>query len=187
MLTRTRATATTRWMPRRSMRAAEKGAASPKSTRLTETAPPMTPIGQPNSSCSGVMSTPGVDRNPAAPMIVRKVTTATHHAGWMRRGPAAGNGGPWTVSSAAECRSVMLTGQDCGIREPANEWPDGHHVQESGHETAAAVRTSSSSLPSTPPSRSRSALPHRFLARARSTPAGPDRPRERPRPTRCAS
>ena len=114
MLTSTRAVATTRWMPSRSMSAAENGAASPKSTRLTDTAPPMTPIGHPNSSCSGVMSTPGVDRNPAAPMIVRKVTTATHQAGWMRSGGRATLGSRVErVVARAAGRSERVTGALC--------------------------------------------------------------------------
>src|SRR3954452_240955 len=40
---------------------------------------------QPNSACSGSMSTPGTARNAAAPTSARKVTAATHQAGWIRR------------------------------------------------------------------------------------------------------
>ncbi len=103
--TRTSAQPTTRLIPNRSMRAAENGAVSPNSTRLTETASPMSPIGQPNSSCSGVMSTPGVDRKPAAPMAVRNATRATHQAGWIRgvgRGSPPGrpsSARPWAAGS----------------------------------------------------------------------------------------
>ena len=41
------------------------------------------PGDQPNSSCSGVISTPGVARKPAAPTIATNATAATHQAGWM--------------------------------------------------------------------------------------------------------
>ena len=78
------APATTRRMPNRSIRAAANGAVSPNSSRFTETAAEIVPRDQPNSSCSGVMSTPGVARNPAAPMIATKATAATHQAGWTR-------------------------------------------------------------------------------------------------------
>jgi hypothetical protein len=47
---------------------------------LTETAKPIVARVQPNSSCSGTISTPGVDRNPAAVMSVTKPTAATTHA-----------------------------------------------------------------------------------------------------------
>src|SRR3954470_18788211 len=40
---------------------------------------------QPNSACSGSTSTPGTARNAAAPTSARKVTAATHQAGWIRR------------------------------------------------------------------------------------------------------
>ena len=183
-LTSTRAVATTRWMPSRSMSAAENGAASPKSTRLTDTAPPMTPIGQPNSSCSGVMSTPGVDRNPAAPMIVRKVTTATHQAGWMRWRRARRPGGPVGVARGAGSRidagcaaggSGRLTGRLCTDSRPADEWPDGHHVQESGH----APRTRTTTPGGGPRARgcrrlrARTATPLLPRGRARPGVAGP--------------
>ena len=51
---------------------------------FTATASEMVEIDQPNSSCSGSISTPGTARNPAAPTRARKVTAATHHAGWIR-------------------------------------------------------------------------------------------------------
>ena len=140
-LTRTSATAMTRWMPRRSMRAAENGAASPKRTRLTETA------------------TADDAHGPAELVVQRRHEHARRRPESRRpddrqerdggdppRGvdarasAAEGSGAPWAVSSDAECRSVRLTGQDCGIREPSNEWPDGHHVQGSGHEALAAGR-----------------------------------------------
>ena len=68
-------------MPKRFIAAAANGPARPNRIRLTETAAEMTVRLQPNSSCSGTMSTPGVDRNPEAPSSVRKVTAATTQAG----------------------------------------------------------------------------------------------------------
>jgi hypothetical protein len=76
---------TTRRMPNRSIRAAANGAVSPYSARLIATAAEIVDSDQPNSSCSGSMSTPGTARKAAAPMSARKVTAATHQAGWMRR------------------------------------------------------------------------------------------------------
>src|SRR3954469_21863020 len=52
---------------------------------LTATAAEMVDTDQPNSACSGSMSTPGTARNAAAPTSARKVTPATHQAGWRRR------------------------------------------------------------------------------------------------------
>src|SRR4051794_26909067 len=52
---------------------------------LTATAPEIVATDQPNSACSGSMSTPGTARNAAAPTSARKVTAATHHAGCTRR------------------------------------------------------------------------------------------------------
>src|SRR3954452_11355803 len=50
----------------------------------TATAAEIVETDQPNSACSGSMSTPGTARNAAAPTSARKVTAATHQAGWMR-------------------------------------------------------------------------------------------------------
>ncbi len=95
-----RATATTRRMPKRSISAAANGAVRPYSARLTETAAPIVPRDQSNSSCSGSMSRPGSERKAAAPMIVTKVTAATNHAR-CTRGPRTRRGpGPWTVVAA---------------------------------------------------------------------------------------
>ena len=60
------ATLVTARIPNRSMRAAANGAVSPNSTRLTPTASETRPRDQPNSSCSGTISTPGAARKPAA-------------------------------------------------------------------------------------------------------------------------
>src|SRR3954469_8902113 len=51
---------------------------------LTATAAEMVVTDQPNSARSGSMSTPGTARNAAAPTSARKVTAATHQAGWTR-------------------------------------------------------------------------------------------------------
>jgi hypothetical protein len=75
----------TRRMPNRSIRAAANGAVSPNSTRFTPTASDSVPRLQPNSSCSGTMSTPGAARNPAAPSSATNATPATTQAGWTRR------------------------------------------------------------------------------------------------------
>src|SRR3954454_15029771 len=52
---------------------------------FTATAAEIVVSDQPNSACSGSMSTPGTARNAAAPTSARKVTAATHQAGWIRR------------------------------------------------------------------------------------------------------
>ena len=48
--------------------------------RFTETANPIVARLQPNSFWSGTISTPGVDRNPAAVIRVTNPTAATTHA-----------------------------------------------------------------------------------------------------------
>ena len=50
---------------------------------LTDIASPTTPCDQPNSWCSGVIITPGTERNPAAPRMATKLTAATTQAQWM--------------------------------------------------------------------------------------------------------
>src|SRR3954466_9559028 len=70
---------------------------------LTATAAEIVDTDQPNSACRGSMSTPGTARKAAAPTSARKVTPATHQAGWIRlvrtasivvtRGEHAGAGG----------------------------------------------------------------------------------------------
>src|SRR3954464_11021203 len=52
---------------------------------LTATAAEIVDTDQPNSACRGSMSTPGTARKAAAPTSARKVTPATHQAGWIRR------------------------------------------------------------------------------------------------------
>jgi hypothetical protein len=84
------AVATTRRMPNCSMSAAANGAVSPNSSRLTLTARETVAVDQPNSSCSGRISTPGVARKPAEATSATKATPATHHARWTRRPVAIG-------------------------------------------------------------------------------------------------
>src|ERR671929_156376 len=52
---------------------------------FTATAAEMVETDQPNSARSGSISSPGTARNAAAPTSARKVTAATHQAGWTRR------------------------------------------------------------------------------------------------------
>ncbi len=68
-------------MPKRSINAAANGAIRPYSIKLTLTAPDIKDLGQPNSSSSGIIKTPGAARNPAAPSRATKATAATHQAG----------------------------------------------------------------------------------------------------------
>jgi hypothetical protein len=74
------AAATTRRTPKRSMRAAEKGAISPNRSRLIEIASETWSTRQPNSSSSGVMSTVGVARTPDAISNAAKAAAATTQA-----------------------------------------------------------------------------------------------------------
>jgi len=66
--------------PKRSMSAAANGPVRPNRTRLIETAIEMTARFQPNSFCSGTISTLGVARKPAAPISAMNVTAATTQA-----------------------------------------------------------------------------------------------------------
>src|SRR3954462_7878325 len=84
---------------------------------LTATAAEIVETDQPNSARSGSISTPGTARNAAAPTRARNVTAATHQAGWIRRD---------VVDRAVTRRSMT----DPPARE---EWPEGQHVQGSGH------------------------------------------------------
>src|SRR4051795_11572665 len=79
---------------------------------------------QPNSACSGSISTPGTARNATAPTSARKVTAATHQAGWMR----------WIVGAPVRETAVLVTVRACRTVQRTNEWPDGQHVQGSGHD-----------------------------------------------------
>lgn len=79
------AAASTGRTPNVSIRAAANGAVSPNKVMLIDMASPMVPCDQPNSACSGSISTPGTDRNPAAASTATKVTAAMAQAGWSRR------------------------------------------------------------------------------------------------------
>jgi hypothetical protein len=70
---------TTRRTPKRSISAAANGPVRPNRIRFTDTAAPIVPRLQPNSSSSGTISTPGVARKPAAASSVRNVTATTTH------------------------------------------------------------------------------------------------------------
>ena len=78
--TTTRAAATVRRTPKRSMKAAANGAVSPYSTRLRLTAPEVTARDQPNSDSIGSSSTPVELRNAAAATSAPSVTPATTQA-----------------------------------------------------------------------------------------------------------
>jgi hypothetical protein len=67
-------------MPKRFMKAAAKGPHSPKRRRLMDTAREMTARFQPKSCSRGTISTPGMERMPAAASSVKNVTPNTTHA-----------------------------------------------------------------------------------------------------------
>jgi hypothetical protein len=87
--TNTRAMLVTQRIPNRSISAAANGAINPYSTRFRLTALDIRVRGQPNSCSKGTINTPGAARKPAAPSSATNATNATHHAGWIRRPPAA--------------------------------------------------------------------------------------------------
>ena len=116
----TSATDVTMRTPKRSIRAAAKGAVRPKSTRLMLTAAESTVVDQPNSLCSGTISTPGAARKPAAPTSARKATAATIQAGWIRRLGAGSR-----VVSGALMRRVRSRRWECrpGARRERRRGP----------------------------------------------------------------
>jgi hypothetical protein len=67
----------TRRMPKRLMKAAANGPIKPNSTRRMAKAEEISDVLQPNSSCRGPISTPGVPTAPAVTSMVRKVVAAT--------------------------------------------------------------------------------------------------------------
>ena len=74
---------TTRRTPKRSIKAAAKGAVSPYIKIFTLSATDRSARDQPNSSSIGTIKTDGVDRIPAAPISARNPTPAATHEGWM--------------------------------------------------------------------------------------------------------
>ena len=70
----------TRRRPNRSANAAANGPASPKTIRLRKTAKLIVARLHPNSFCSGMISTPVVERKPAAVISVTSPTAATIQA-----------------------------------------------------------------------------------------------------------
>jgi len=103
------ATLVTRRMPNRSISAAANGAITPYKMRLTLTALDMRVRGQPNSSSSGTISTPGALRKPADPSKAMNATTATHHAGWMgeRRSISGATGGFRMGEVSTRCDPIL--------------------------------------------------------------------------------
>ena len=75
--TRARAQSTERRMPKRSITAAANGPMQPYSTRLIDTANAMVARDQWNSSSSGTIRMPGVERMPALVSSTRQVTPTT--------------------------------------------------------------------------------------------------------------
>ena len=71
------AMSTIRRTPYRSMKAAAKGAMSPKSSRRMASALEICAVSQPNSFVSGRMSAPGTPTAPEVASAVRKVTATT--------------------------------------------------------------------------------------------------------------
>src|SRR5689334_11144822 len=86
---------------------------------FTATAAEMVETDQPNSARSGSIRTPGTARNAAAPTRARKVTAATHQAGWTR----------WV-------RVDALTPDSMTSGPEGHEEPPCRSQQESGHPTA---------------------------------------------------
>src|SRR3954462_6157413 len=98
---------------------------------FTATAAEIVDTDQPNSARSGSISTPGTARNAAAPISARKVTAATHQAGWTR----------WVRTGCRAVTPQML--REDGDR---TKWPDSQHVQGSGHVGARGRRPGPAAL-----------------------------------------
>src|SRR5262249_41643826 len=82
-------------------------------------------IDQPKSCRSGLISTPGVARNPAAPTVVTKATAATIQA---------------RCSRAVRCCIITVTDPWSTTLSGIDEWPDRQHMQEAGHDPSAPDR-----------------------------------------------
>ena len=68
---------TVRFRPMVWIRPAAKGPTSPNNRMFSETAPEITAAFQPNASCSGTISTPGVARTPTDARMTTNITTRT--------------------------------------------------------------------------------------------------------------
>ena len=124
----TRATEVTARMPKRSIRAAANGAVRPNSTRLMLTAAERTVVDQPNSFCSGTISTPGAARNPAAP-DQREEGHGGDDPGRVDPAAARAQGSWWfggahaavpfcgaAVAAGARCRGAVARGTGSAVR-----------------------------------------------------------------------
>ena len=120
---------------------------------------------------AGRSARPGTARKAAAPTSARKVTAATHQAGWMRCGAAA---------AAAVTRTAWRTSRG------ASEWPDGQHVQGSGHAAIDRGRTRSPSSRCPTPMAFEVGLPHAVPRRRGRRRRPPALPRARGQPRRRA-
>ncbi len=86
---------------------------------FTATAVEIVVTDQPNSACSGSISTPGTARKPAAPSSARNVTAAAHQAGWTARRRRSGS---LTLSSMLHRATVTKAERDGAVRRTV----DGH-------------------------------------------------------------
>ena len=80
---------------------------------MSDTAAEMVACDQPNSSCSGSISTPGTDRNAAAPIRVTKETPATSHARCSRRVRLFSS--TWVIGTACPSGATRTSGQIANI------------------------------------------------------------------------
>ena len=130
----TSANVTTGRIPNRSISAAANGEIRPNSIMFTDTAKPIVACDQPNSMCSGSISTPGTDRKAADPTRVTKVTAATTQA--QCSPDACGRAAPACRGSSPSWLHRPRIGS------VGDQWQNRQYVQEFGHEL---VRTASSS------------------------------------------
>ena len=108
------ATVTTGRMPKRSMSAAANGDINPNNVMLIDMAEPTVACDQPNSMCSGSISTLGTDRNAAAPSMVTNVTAAMIQAWCTTRRRADFGGGTTRSGSAGASAGVGVTRSSSG-------------------------------------------------------------------------
>src|SRR4051794_6819334 len=84
---------------------------------LTATAVEIVETDQPNSARNGSMRTPGTARKAAAPTSARKVTPATHQAGWsrvVRAGTPVVTGSAWPKPAAVSAPNPPRCDQRLG-------------------------------------------------------------------------